>query len=141
MRGRLRKATADQGSELKASTTPLRPVPANGVSTKNILIVGAAEKAKAFEKVCRTRFRSEVGFTGILDLNPIQADSNGHHPNGERVLGGLDDLSRVIESHSIDGCCFWRPFVCRRALNGPSPTVEKSASRPESPSPPRPIRS
>jgi hypothetical protein len=50
MRGRLRKAIPDQRADSEAPATSLKPVPANGVSTKNILIVGAAEKARAFEK-------------------------------------------------------------------------------------------
>jgi len=84
----------------------LRCIRKKGYNSKNILLVGTGKRAKNFIKLVHKH--NEWGFR-VLGLIDVDRDMLGKMISGEKVIGVLGDISKILDEKVVDEVMFIVP--------------------------------
>jgi len=79
-----------------------------GYNFRNILVVGTDQRAREFIRSVNSHREWGLAIIGVVDKNPEKCESaiEGHH-----VIGGLNDVSKILHKHVIDEIMFFVPTL------------------------------
>lgn len=84
----------------------LRRIRKKGYNSKNILLVGTGKRAKNFIKLVHKH--NEWGFR-VLGLIDVDRDMLGKAISGEKVIGVLGDIPKILDEKVVDEVMFIMP--------------------------------